>query len=758
MLNSCLICSIILSYFLLSLSSRSDDALVNVPEDEYKALFGRNWLRYYDTFKTVGFKLRDCFQVEELDRDGVLKPGEKAALLSVWSTIYGAGLNASSIPLAHEHFTKISQAAVRARNMEVTSSIHAYSSFNGAEVDKCYTNQAQGSCPFNASNYITLIVKSDCWFSRLSKCLSPTPIPRHARLALSKVIEGALQELGFPDVYLMDMYRSLTYIEDHRAQYTLAEYEEVTLNLTLEIFGPCAIPFTLEKQTLLRLALPAVLENEIDIFISVVKQVIYSPQGRESVEDSVNITMTLGVFILRFEGHPIFSSSGLREEPGPAYYHDVFVEVSTSREGRQSALQKYLADAGLATTQILVHEASELRNGPPDTPLSSFKWALRKIENKGSVTAPAWRVNWVGALLFVLLVAAIVAYVIVYKIPHLPGQYKGFLNSTACSSEVSVPPSTRSSGTLSLSSMFLPPEQRAWAAGVMKDSEIQLLLDGKGNPCRLGLGSTGEVFKGMYRKVDTVAIKVLRDFHTDNDAHMSLMKEVTVLRACRHPNIVQFQGAAFVDGKVWLVMEYMDGGDLHKALQIGDNYRWHDRGAQVAYDLACALDYLHNKNTIHLDVKSANVLLTLDGRAKLADMGLMALMTAHQSHASLSGTTGTFPYMAPEVLVEGRASCSSDIYSFGVVLWEIVTGNIPKRGCLRDPRVPEECGQEVMDLINTCLSWDAASRPSALDLMRFMAEHLKSPLSRKHSASSDEGDDSILEGHCMLEESSSKTS
>eukprot|EP00884_Botryococcus_braunii_P016084 jgi/Botrbrau1/3159/Bobra.0070s0125.2 len=147
-------------------------------------------------------------------------------------------------------------------------------------------------------------------------------------------------------------------------------------------------------------------------------------------------------------------------------------------------------------------------------------------------------------------------------------------------------------------------------------------------------------------------------------------------------------------------------------------------GPQVAYDIAKALAYFHSNNLIHMDVKSANVLLALDGRAKLCDVGVATWLTSLQTHKTLPCWTGTFPYVAPEVLLSGKAGCSADIYSFGVVLWEIVTGAVPKRGCMRTPRVPEECSQEVADLITRCCSVHPEERPTAADLMLWCAAQL----------------------------------
>eukprot|EP00884_Botryococcus_braunii_P005057 jgi/Botrbrau1/14552/Bobra.0170s0008.1 len=204
-----------------------------------------------------------------------------------------------------------------------------------------------------------------------------------------------------------------------------------------------------------------------------------------------------------------------------------------------------------------------------------------------------------------------------------------------------------------------------------------------------------------------------------------VLKEIETLGACCHPNIVKFLGMAFSNSDVWLVMECMEGGDLCQAIHGPEHLRWSLRGIQIAYDTAAALAHLHSKNIVHLDVKTPNILLTKDGSAKLGDVGIATWLSSLNTHRSMKECCGTLPYMAPEVLVSSRASFSADIYSYGVVLWELITGVSPRRGRLRPCRVPEECSQEVADLVDTCWSSKKEARPTAADLMRFMETELQ---------------------------------
>jgi serine/threonine protein kinase len=174
-----------------------------------------------------------------------------------------------------------------------------------------------------------------------------------------------------------------------------------------------------------------------------------------------------------------------------------------------------------------------------------------------------------------------------------------------------------------------------------------------------------------------------------------------------------------------LLMEYCAGRDLRAALGLtaADSterlFGWHRRGRRVVLEVAKALNFLHARGVVHMDVKSNNVLLTSGGTAKLADVGLARLQTG--TYLSDVPLIGTFAWVAPEVLMGGQGCTSAvDIFSLGVVMWEVITGERPQRGSLRAPRVPEECPQEVADLMMECLSLDPSHRPT----VRTRAEYL----------------------------------
>lgn len=123
------------------------------------------------------------------------------------------------------------------------------------------------------------------------------------------------------------------------------------------------------------------------------------------------------------------------------------------------------------------------------------------------------------------------------------------------------------------------------------------------------------------------------------------------------------------------------------------------------------------------DVKSANVLLTRDGTAKLADVGMAHLLLS-KSYASSVYSHGTYAWSAPEMLSGRRCSDKADVYSWGVVLWEVCTGEVPVRGHMRAFKVPEECPVEVELLHLRCMSEDPEERPTAKEIVTILTRVL----------------------------------
>eukprot|EP00884_Botryococcus_braunii_P023403 jgi/Botrbrau1/9747/Bobra.0388s0034.1 len=250
-----------------------------------------------------------------------------------------------------------------------------------------------------------------------------------------------------------------------------------------------------------------------------------------------------------------------------------------------------------------------------------------------------------------------------------------------------------------------------WDTDIIHPHSLELATRHDGSVWVLGSGSFGQVIKAIRDGVHDVAVKV----SNSNFSREALIKEVEVLRNCRNSNVVQFQGACLVGHNVWLVMEYMPGGDLRSFLARQEKWTWGPRAEVLALDIARGMAYLHSQRVLHLDLKSGNVLLTTDGHAKIADVGIAQLLGESQSHCS-NLELKMLPYLAPEVIVKGKANYSADVYSFGVILWELVTGKAPVTGRNLDLRALDGCPERVAQLVAKCLSHNSLDRPTAKEV------------------------------------------
>ncbi|KAK9792469.1 hypothetical protein WJX73_010351 [Symbiochloris irregularis] len=216
----------------------------------------------------------------------------------------------------------------------------------------------------------------------------------------------------------------------------------------------------------------------------------------------------------------------------------------------------------------------------------------------------------------------------------------------------------------------------------------------------LGIGAYGVVYKGIIDGFKPVAIKFLHPATCPIDAANTarFMAEVNLMRACRDRNIVNFIGAWVQQDLVYMVLELMEsdllGANANEQIRIGNQMAatrqlgWYNRGSTIALDILQGLYYLHSNNVIHLDVKSANILLAQDGTAKIADVGLSRTLSRSTWIHHHRG--GTLAWQSPEMLMGEPASFSADMWSFGVILLEIVTGVLPERGQYASPEVPRQ--------------------------------------------------------------------
>ncbi|KAK2509971.1 hypothetical protein MC885_004342, partial [Smutsia gigantea] len=244
----------------------------------------------------------------------------------------------------------------------------------------------------------------------------------------------------------------------------------------------------------------------------------------------------------------------------------------------------------------------------------------------------------------------------------------------------------------------------------------------------IGKGEFGDVMLGDYRG-NKVAVKCIK-----NDATaQAFLAEASVMTQLRHSNLVQLLGVILEEkGGLYIVTEYMAKGSLVDYLRSrGRSVLGGDCLLKFSLDVCEAMEYLEGNNFVHRDLAARNVLVSEDNVAKVSDFGLT-------KEASCTQDTGKLPvkWTAPEALREKKFSTKSDVWSFGILLWEIYSfGRVPyPRIPLKDvvPRVekgykmdaPDGCPPAVYEVMKNCWHLDTAMRPSFLQL-REQLEHIK---------------------------------
>ncbi|CAA0812161.1 Mitogen-activated protein kinase kinase kinase YODA [Striga hermonthica] len=250
----------------------------------------------------------------------------------------------------------------------------------------------------------------------------------------------------------------------------------------------------------------------------------------------------------------------------------------------------------------------------------------------------------------------------------------------------------------------------------------------KGRP--LGRGTFGQVYLGFNSESgEMCAMKEVTLFSDDSKSKESAQQlghEILLLSRLRHPNIVQYYGSEMVDNKLYIYLEYVSGGSVHKILQ---DYGQLGEAAIRSYtqQILSGLAYLHAKNTIHRDIKGANILVDPNGRVRLADFGMAKHITGHSCPLSFKGS----PYwMAPEVITNS-SSCNLavDIWSLGCTVLEMATAKPPwsqyegvaalfKVGNSKElPEIPDHLSDEGKDFVLKCLQRNPSRRPTAAQLL-----------------------------------------
>ncbi|CAL1383876.1 unnamed protein product [Linum trigynum] len=193
----------------------------------------------------------------------------------------------------------------------------------------------------------------------------------------------------------------------------------------------------------------------------------------------------------------------------------------------------------------------------------------------------------------------------------------------------------------------------------------------------VGEGGCSSVYKGCLPDGKSVAVKVLKHY---KEAWNDFSLEVEIMSSVKHQHITPLIGVCIEGESLMLVYDFLSNGSLEESLQDDGEEKavmpWEVR-FRVAVEVAEALSYLHSecpRPVIHRDVKSSNILLSSDLQPQLSDFGLAIWGPTNSTHMTNKDLVGTFGYIAPEYFMHGRVSEKVDIYSFGIVLLELVSG------------------------------------------------------------------------------------
>ncbi|XP_061349818.1 uncharacterized protein LOC133295055 [Gastrolobium bilobum] len=256
----------------------------------------------------------------------------------------------------------------------------------------------------------------------------------------------------------------------------------------------------------------------------------------------------------------------------------------------------------------------------------------------------------------------------------------------------------------------------------------------------LGSGTYGAVYHGKWKGSDVAIKRIKASCFAGRPSERARLiadfwKEALMLSSLHHPNVVSFYGIVRdgPDGSLATVTEFMVNGSLKQFLHKKDRTIDRRKRLIIAMDAAFGMEYLHGKNIVHFDLKCENLLVNMrDPQRPVCKIGDLGLSKVKQHTLVSGGVRGTLPWMAPELL-SGKSNMVSekiDVYSFGIVMWELLTGDEPyaEMHCasiiggivnnILRPQIPTWCDPEWKSLMESCWSSDPVERPSFSEISK----------------------------------------
>ena len=274
------------------------------------------------------------------------------------------------------------------------------------------------------------------------------------------------------------------------------------------------------------------------------------------------------------------------------------------------------------------------------------------------------------------------------------------------------------------------------------DNESKLFLHIPGHDLvseeLIGQGGFADVYRGIWiSQHHRVAIKTIRIAYLTDDVRQDFLDEIAAMCRIRFDHVLNIFGACIEPNYYALVVEYMSLGSLFNVLQKKELLlSWTDRWS-IALQMAKSVNYLHTRAILHRDIKSLNFLMekVADGYlVKISDFGLAQIRQETSRQTTTEDVrervgVGTLQWKAPEILKLGKPTKASDIYSLGVVLWELATGCIPyedldettiSQGVKEGERlkIPDDVPFDFASIISKAWSQEPSKRPTSQDLIQ----------------------------------------
>ncbi|KAF8392064.1 hypothetical protein HHK36_022405 [Tetracentron sinense] len=266
---------------------------------------------------------------------------------------------------------------------------------------------------------------------------------------------------------------------------------------------------------------------------------------------------------------------------------------------------------------------------------------------------------------------------------------------------------------------------------IIKNADLEELRE-------LGSGTFGTVYHGKWRGTDVAIKRIKKSCFSGRSSEQEQLtkdfwREAQILSKLHHPNVVAFYGVVpdGAGGTLATVTEFMVNGSLRHVLLRKDRALDRRKRLIIAMDAAFGMEYLHFKNIVHFDLKCDNLLVNMrDPQRPICKVGDFGLSRIKRNTLVSGGVRGTLPWMAPELLngSSSRVSEKVDVFSFGIAMWEILTGEEPYanmhcgaiiggivNNSLRPP-IPDRCDIEWRKLMEQCWSPDPSARPSFTEI------------------------------------------